>query len=178
MFLLNIQNEIEEYAYNFNIQTPIGLFFNGVAASGNIINIAGISTVVNSINVKVYYNNELVTLQKTPTIQYTPSTLSFDLSMNSSNSSINLNTFQGIQYVGMLSISNLYLYTQPGYVYDIRLSVEMNNSFPTIFTNYFSSFKSGILCNLSHSNSLVQNNCIIQTTVSATLNSGFSLTGS
>jgi len=175
--VLNIQNTVNEYAYNFTIQCPISIYFD---ASANVntntsgIKITDLTASISTLAVNVYYNNMLVPLQKEYTVQYSDSTsIHFDISMNPFSSG-----FQITQYIGMLTISNLYLFTQPGYVYEIRLKTIMNNSLPTIFSSYFTNYDSGIYANISKDHVFIQQNAIIHTPFTSTRNTGFSFSGS
>jgi len=152
LFDLLIQNTIKDYAYNFAFQTPISIFYNGeidnnvVTQYGNI-NLPNNSIRIQNISVVVYYNGEKVTLQKQPNISSNvfDASFQFDISMNynSSNKSIS-----GNKYLGLLTVSNLYLLTQPGYVYDIQLNFTI---LPSLNISYLSNFKpisTGVICNV------------------------------
>lgn len=179
LLLLNINKNIDEYAYNFDITTPIGIYVNGQVSNivAPTIMLDGLEINIQNIGVNVYYNNQLVTLQKQPTLTYTTNPVLFDISMNRIT---NYESYTGIFYVGNLIIHNLYLYTQPGYVYDIRLNVALADNFSSLasYTSNFNTFTGGIYCNLSQNNNLIQQNCRFTTPVSTTPNNGFSFSGS
>ena len=58
-------------------------------------------------------------------------------------------TFQGVQYIGNLKISNIVLTTQPGLLYDIKLVFNIAN---TLISGNPTNLKFGVQTNLSPNN--------------------------
>jgi hypothetical protein len=178
LFTLTINSTINDYAYNYSFQTPIYLFFNGEA---NVLKSDVTRTLTNRISiydvtVTVNYNNDGVILQKP--IYITPkshfSTTEFTLQLVNGGY---IAPFNGGIYLGMLNISNMYLYTQPGYIYDINLTLTLTfTSVDGFYSSYFKQIVSGIYCNTTNTNKL-QNNCIINTIPAIEPNTGFLFSG-
>ena len=178
---LAIQNNINEYAYTFTIETPISLYFIGTVSkdipNGHISLINNITDIAN-ISVIVNYNEKIVGLKKVPIITNVGNfaNVTYDISFNKTS---NNDYFSGQIYLGMLSISNLYLFTQPGYIYDIQLNFTVTSQLPALYDSYFDTFTSGVICNVSDINTTVHNCLIKSPTYSPTslLYKPFGITG-
>lgn len=176
LFILIINESINEYAYNFRFQVPISIFFNSQCITDSpefVDKHIGIS----DITIVVKYNNQIVQLQKVP--QITSVT-------NFSNVTFNIpplktgDTFNGQLYLGLLTVSNLYLYTQAGFIYDSNIIFSIDSGSLNAnadFLSYFNNLTTGVISNISSINT-IQNNCTIQTVASSQKLSGFSFTGS
>lgn len=137
----------------FEINTPIGFYLSG--QSYNNSDSSGIFQ-INSFAVNVYNTNNLLSTNFIKTQSFTTKQINYYTKFNrytSGDNSGNIiggeSTFQGIQYVGNLKISNLTLSTQPGLIYDIKLQ------FNTVVINTIGTplnFKTGIQMNLSQNN--------------------------
>jgi hypothetical protein len=178
LFTLSIQSTINEYAYNFNFSTPLYLFFKGSAniERSDINRTLRNKITIFNIGVDVKYNDETIELQKpigiTPTSHFSSTEFTIDLVTNSY-----ILPFEGGIYLGMLNITNMYLYTQPGYIYDINLRLTLSfTSLDGFYSSYFKQIISGIYCNTTTTNKL-QNNCIINTVTSIEPNIGFTFSG-
>ena len=69
-----------------------------------------------------YYSGiETLTLDGVPTYQYTTMKIPIQLTLNPPNNTAPF-SFSAFVYGGMLNLSNINLYTSPGYIYDIKLS--------------------------------------------------------
>lgn len=167
---LNIRKNIDQYAYTYTIQTPISIFVRGIRKPTTVgpISFTDLSVNISSISLDIKYNNKSVSLGKTPSFKLNHNSLSnstytntanaasadayleFDVSMNSSSQ-----YYYYQNYVGILTISNIYLYTEPGYIYDFYLSFGMSNNF-TDKVNYLGAFNTsttyGVICNLTSDN--------------------------
>jgi hypothetical protein len=84
----------------------------------------------------------------------------FDVSINPQGQTIPI-TAQ--LYSGILTISNINLYTSPGFVYDIDLNFNMNFSTGNNSTVALSNFTYGVICNLTQELSTKSINCTINT---------------
>jgi hypothetical protein len=126
---------------SFIISVPIGIYVEGIATGAS----ASGSVKLSSVVITVYYNNALVTLTSTPTIklngvalpQATTSQYTVDMSGPS---------FSGSQYIGNLSISNLVLPTQYGFVYTIKITCTTS---VTSQVGTYTNFKSGAIINFT-----------------------------
>lgn len=149
---LYIQDGIDSQAYLFNIKIPIAIYINDISSkNSSTITDFKIETVLNSSNINVYYNdlpvqftNKISPVYKlnNQSINNSNNTFSFDVSYNSS--------YQAVYYVGILEISNLLLYTQPGYIYNFKLncSIYSPSTMNAIYINSFSNnTNSGIFFN-------------------------------
>ena len=179
LFSLNIINNNDNYSNNFGFDVPISISFqnNTTATLSNdlISKFNNITINLSNIVLNVYYNNSAV--------------YSSTLVPNFPNINISLintitTSFSGSIYIGILNIRNVLLYTQPGYVYDIKLTCKMNDNINNIindnpllaeYSNQISINKS-IIFNNTVSNK-INSNCTINTDVSSTPNNGFILYG-
>jgi hypothetical protein len=144
-----IQDAIKTNFMNFSIQLPISIYFIATPLEDVTIPIVDnlnlrYNIIVDEFKLRVEYNESNVELQYPTT--FTPvanfSKLSFNITSNKS-------VISGILYVGMLTISDLYLLTQPGYVYKINLLTILRNDTNSEYSSYFSSIETGILANAS-----------------------------
>jgi len=180
-FSLYIVNNNHEYAKIFNFNTPLSLYFQSDVSnslSAYDISFQNISLSLSNISLNVYYNDSKVSLSRTPIINIPLSnTITYDISLNkTAGNNPRYTRYSGEIYIGMLNISNIYLFTQPGYVYTVKLQCIMNYSAPnnSIYTSYFTNIQSGIVCNTT-SISKTETNCKINTIPSIQTNTGFSL---
>ena len=95
----------------FNISIPIGIYISADVSGNNVYDSI---YQISSLTFGVYYNGSQV-----PTNTMTQSFTSVDTTIVSNT---NQTTLSGFQYVGNLTISNLMLPTQAGYVYEFRMS--------------------------------------------------------
>jgi hypothetical protein len=126
---------------SFTINVPIGIYVEGIATGASATGSVKLSSVV----ITVYYNNALVTLTTAPTIR-----LNGDVLANSPTSQYTVDmsgpSFSGSQYIGNLSISNLVLPTQYGFVYTIKIKCTTS---VTSQVGTYTNFKSGAIVNLT-----------------------------
>ena len=163
---LVIRQPIDQYAYAFTIQTPISLFVSGTSINPASQPVTNLSLNIQSVSLQVYNNKTRVSLQTQPVFQLNAATLPSNNTGTAtfSNNSAFLkydipaspkNAYYFYQaYVGMLSISNIYLYTEPGYIYDFYLTFSINAPFinsPSYAALYGETTKYGVLCNASTS---------------------------
>jgi hypothetical protein len=139
----------------FEINTPIGFYVSGQARDN--IDVSGIIR-IDTLDISIYNNNNLV---KTTNIFTNTSIV--DASVNfytnfprdGSGNIIGATTFQGVQYIGNLTISNIDICTQPGLLYDIKLVFNIASSFVSgtdFTTGSGSNLKTGVQMNLSPNN--------------------------
>ena len=178
LFTLTINSTINDYAYNYSFQTPIYLFFNGtpLRQKSDVTRTLTNRISIYDIGVTATYNDDAVQLKKkvytTPTSHFSNTEFKIQLTNGST-----LLPFSGGIYLGMLNVSNLYLYTQPGYVYDINLTITLTfTSVDGFYSSYFNDINSGVYCNTTTITPL-QNNCTIPTISSIEPNAGFLFSG-
>lgn len=144
---LYIQEGIDNAAYTFNIKIPIALYVNAVSINSNGNGNFNIETTLSNLIVNTYYNDTIVNNIIPPEYKInnqliSSSHFSFDVSYNTS--------FQAVYYIGTLEISNLVLYTQPGYVYGFHIEpsiyspITNNLTYNNVFGN---TTNSGIIFN-------------------------------
>jgi len=176
LFTLVINNTINEYAYNFRFQVPISIFFNTQCITDSPAFVDKYIA-ISDITLVIKYNNQIIQLQKVPQITSVTnfSNVLFNIAALKSGEK-----FNGQFYLGLLTVSNLYLYTQAGYVYDINIIFSIDSGTLNAnadFLSYFNNLTTGVISNISSTNT-IQNNCTIQTTPSSQKLSGFAFTGS
>lgn len=142
---IHLQNNINS-SYTYSINTPIGLYaiFTKNTSTTNLN--VDISMNIQDIVFEVKYAGSNVTLQKIPVI--TPIS-----SLNSMNININTLLLPNVnviasQYIGNLNISNLFLYTQPGYVYDFSITFKLGYNVPSNLYQYFKLFELKAVVNM------------------------------
>jgi hypothetical protein len=162
-----INNIIPRAAYTFTIQTPISLFFTGTLRDN--VTPSSISLINNTVRLQsaaihVYYNSQQVVFDATEnqSVIFSPmsnfETIGFDIALTTPFSG---GQISGQIYLGMITVSNVHLLTQPGYIYDIQLSFIMSSSLNAFYSSYFSSFNSGIIANASNTTTK-QSGCTIK----------------
>jgi len=147
VFKLGILNGIDKESYNFSFSTPFSIYFS--ADVGSLSN-QSVDSPGNSLNLIitafVKYNDSQVTYIN-PTLDVNGSnSMTFDVSVNSISTKLSVT-----QYSGILTVSNLNLYTRPGYVYDIYLNFDIQENFKTNLINSLNNKNKGVYCNLSNS---------------------------
>lgn len=148
----------DQKTYTINIQNiPIGIYVNGEFNTSSTSN----STLINIKNIQLdaYYNDILV--PKRSSYQSNTSniiqnyTLEIEIPINSTTS---VKTFKGMYYIGTMNISNILLYTTPGFIYDFKLNVDYTYS-SNILTNV-PSINTSIIANIT-SDQIYSNNCSV-----------------
>ena len=147
----NIPNKIASIIFSenadLNVYTisihniPLALYIQGDLSGTNInLNITD-DTVINSIQLNAYYNDNLVPDRSVYQYTYSPTILQYYNLDISANTYLDGTTFKGIQYIGNVSISNILLYTSPGFIYDFKLTVNLsyflarNTEIPSMHTS-------------------------------------------
>lgn len=172
-FTLYIHNNITQNYYTYQFETPLSIFLQGGAYVVSPINpipaTTPITCVIENIYVYVYFNDTLVT-SNDPNVSGTIANIpivSHDftpLSLKVINPELDFST---VFYSGNLQVSNLLLFTQPGFVYDVKLRIGMS-----ITDNDFSNIRLRNYGNVSaYNNNSV--NCELLTPPSQDTNSGF-----
>jgi hypothetical protein len=171
-----IINSTNENTYNFNISTPIAIWFKGSVNSGydingnRIVKPAILSTDhldfrITGVELQIYYNDTLAfPLNGGPTLTHTFTDCSFNLSTA-------VGGFYGVQYVGMLNINNLILRTSPNSIYSLRIVTNYTYNNTTAYKLDYT--KTGIYANLqSRTDSMFVDNCVLSSVPPTDFNGG------
>lgn len=164
---LKISEIIDYPVYTYRMSIPIGFnisgkkLINGDISYNNII--VSLDTVTPFV-FSVKYNNSYVQ-NVNSSIGYTYddsniSSMTFDISNN-------VDEFNATLYAGVLNISNINLYTEPGYIYDFyvtpKLSIIIGDVNTTSNFNVQYDISYGILMNISEPNTIDSSGCTITT---------------
>jgi hypothetical protein len=176
-FTLYIHNNITTNYYTYQFETPLSIFLQGGPYVLSPINPIPATTPiicsVENIYIYVYLNDTLVTsndpnvvttIQNIPIVSHNFTPLSLEVVDPDLN-------FSSIFFTGNLQVSNLLLFTQPGFVYDVKMRIGLS-----ISENDFSNITTAIYGNVSiyNNNSI---NCNLLTSPSSDTNSGFVFIG-
>lgn len=145
-----VTNDTNNDNTTFNIKTPIAVWFNGSIGSGydrngirivkpNVILQDFINIHITNARFEIWYNNDLITPITTPTVSFSPVDCSFNLSNVQ-------DMFYGVQYVGMMNISNLVLNTPPNSVYSFQFV--FTYTYDNIIAYKLDYLKTGVYSNL------------------------------
>jgi hypothetical protein len=164
LFTLYITENIDNPAYNFQFETPISLYVSGSTTTTQPIDIRNLTFNIQNVNNNILYNQNPITLQTpiiTKPINQIPN-VNFDISLNPQP---NNNKYEVTYYAGFLTVSNIVLYTQPGYIYDFYLTITTNSieSQSDFYANNFTTNNMGVYCNISKSNMYTNVNTNINT---------------
>tara|TARA_B110000285_G_scaffold65155_1_gene74867 strand:- start:1524 stop:2558 length:1035 start_codon:yes stop_codon:yes gene_type:complete len=179
---LNITDIIDLPSYTYRMSIPVGFTITGKKT--------------NSVDTVYEYNNLSITLDNTTPFEFVVKynngyvqnvTHIVDYAYDTSNLksftfdiSNNADSFNATLYAGVLNISNINLYTEPGYVYDFyvkpKLSINVGNIdvTSTFYVEYDVSY--GILMNISETNVSDASGCILTTSPSTSAYVPFSIT--
>lgn len=156
LVLLNIKNNQNTNIHSFSIHIPFCFYI-----SGSNINPSGemdLQILLNSMSVITYYGDEVsLAINGVPKYSYTTMAIPINLTLVPPNNK-DLFSFSAFVYGGMLKLSNINLYTQPGFVYDINLSFNpvisssnklntsiINNTTTSIYANITSDIYNNIV---------------------------------
>ena len=117
---------------NFTITTPISIYLTGRLAPGSLSCISTNALTINISNLKinVNYSFSSVTLNPATTISLVNSPrITMDVNVNTQ-----MPTFTASCYLGLLTISNLILPVQKGYIYDIQVGIDYNLTASTLYS--------------------------------------------
>jgi len=180
LFTLKINNTIEDYAHNYNFQTPIQLFFS--SESNNLISHDDFDFTykvkISAITMAVLYNGNKVPMNSEKPYIIAPVSNFPEVEIVTRVLENNPSTsFDGQLYLGVLHVSDLYLPTQPGYIYDVQLTFTLSITQQAESYSWYNDIVSGVYCNNNVINK-IQNNCIIKTIASNQPTVGFYINGS
>jgi hypothetical protein len=165
-----ITNIVDAPQYVYELYVPIGIHFEGKykttstdASFGSI----GLSIPSSGFNPQVIFGTNAVSTNRQISFHNNAKSIR-DIAFNVTNKTAN---FSGTIYIGMLKITNINLYTAPGYIYDINILTDMvltTNS--QVERDNFTSryeFKYGLYYNISDANKKIVTNCTIAQNASA-----------
>ena len=184
IFSMAIQYGIKSPQNTYNFSIPYGMFVRGTSK----VNIhPGYSLTVSlstttPFNISVLYNDSNVTDPNTGSALelntiYTDSSFNIDISgsnvnpNNNNNNNIDISggniqkklrkTFEAYSYGGTIKVSNMNLYTERGFVYDIISVPKVSLTAPLGFTDYFENIEYGIVFNTKPFPLYTNKNCTI-----------------
>jgi hypothetical protein len=130
---LYIQNNEDTPIHTFSIQTPIAfrIYGSGLDGSSQYLKLS-----IKSVSVLVYFSGQSVS-SGYPNYQFNTKNIPIMLELSRQTNSGN--TFSAFVYSGILQLTNIELYTEPGYIYDIKLSFEPEIKLQTNSGNTFNS---------------------------------------
>ena len=161
IFTLTMSESINKPYYIFSFSTPVGIYIDGSYNSNTWVRYSIISA-----SLDVYYQGNIVQVNKLhyqSSLNNLPYNLDISfvyLNYNYNNTSSNTPLyFQACQFVGNLSFSNIFLYSQPGYVYDFYLTliIKQKMIYGTIYNNIKIN-KYYTICNFTD-DLFINNNC-------------------
>jgi hypothetical protein len=156
---LGILDPIDQPSYNFSFSTPFSIYYScnydGSFNNGTVA--------ISNITPKVFYSGSQVTYIN-PTFNYSigdVSSVTFNILSNNGNSPSYVQIYSGI-----LTVSNLNLYTVAGYVYDVALNftLKSNVTVNAATNNTIKNINFGVYCNLTQPLTTNNQNCTIIST--------------
>jgi hypothetical protein len=139
---------------------PIGIYFEGKYTGkttyNTLINSVGLSIPSNGVNAQVIFGTNVVSSN----ISYNATFIS-NISFNVTD---NTKDFSGTIYIGMLKLTNINLYTAPGYIYDMNVLTDMALTAGAVERKSLTvryQFKYGLIYNYSYPDKKTAINCTI-----------------
>jgi len=163
---LNITDKIDLPVYTYRMSIPIGFNITGKKLLDGDISYNNLIITLDEVtpfDFVVKYNNEYVQ-NVNSIIDYI-----YDSNINSMTFDIsnNVNDFNATLYAGVLDITNIKLFTEPGYTYDFnitpKLKIVIGNDDITSNFNIQYDISYGILMNISETNTSDASGCTITT---------------
>ncbi len=161
-----ITNIVDAPQYVYELYVPIGIHFEGkyktsIPSTAAAFNDIRLTIPSSGFNPQVIFGTNQVTTNRQIYLNNNPTSIS-DISFNVTNKEAD---FSGTIYIGMLKITNINLYTAPGYIYDINILTDMvlTTNSPAEKENFISryEFKYGLYYNISDANKKIETNCTI-----------------
>lgn len=176
IFSIGIQYGIQNSQNTYSFQIPYGIFVRGFSASA--INTSydlslNLST-TSPFGISVLYNEGTVIDPNTgvtlvPSISYNSSSFNVHL-VDSSFNEADI-AFQAVVHGGTIQVSNINVFTERGFVYDIYGLPKISLETPFGFNDDFTNVEHGVVFNLSSNNLLVETNCSVSNQVDVSYNS-------
>jgi hypothetical protein len=165
LFSLYLRNNITLDYNTYSFETPVSLSLKGVGEGS-------LSAEVYSVVASVYYNDTLVTTTDIQTQPNTQMRVVYDFYPLSLEIVDFNQEFGVVFYTGVLQITNMVLFCQPGFVYDVKLKFGIN---VISGDNNLILTETAVVCNVSTFNNNTTN-CIVTSPTSPETNSGFVFT--
>jgi hypothetical protein len=165
IFSVGILNPIDKNSYNYTYRTPVALTYSALitnTSTSGPINVPNIMLSITKPTVLVYYSGQQVQYI-TPVCTFFNNNILFDISFDVTGQQGTQETYVSITgYIGAMTISNLNLFTSPGFVYDVQLNCSLNITNNNSLTDKYtiSNEQYGVICNYT-GNNIVTNNCKI-----------------
>ena len=170
IFSFAIQYGIQHPQYTYNFKIPYGIFVRGFS-KGNLDTTCDLSLSLSTttpFDTTILYNNGTVIDPNTsstlvPTITYSDSSFNvrlLDTSFNETDIS-----FQAIVHGGTIEVSDINVFTERGFIYDINTLPKITIETPSWIYEYFNNVEHGVVFNLSENNILVETNCSVSNQV-------------
>jgi len=161
---LYITNIIDAPQYVYELYVPIGIHFEGkykTTTTAATFNEIGLSIPTTGFNPQVIFGTNAISTNRVIYFHNNVTSIS-NITFNVTNKSAD---FSGTIYIGMLKITNIDLYTAPGYIYDINILTDMvlTTNSTAEKENFISryEFKYGLYYNISDANKKTVTNCTI-----------------
>ena len=175
VFALGILESIDQPSYNFSFSTPISIYFTCNCTSSSQVNINDATLSISTITPSVYFSgSQVINVSPRYSLTNIVSNMSFDVSLNPQGQTIPI---LAQIYSGILTVSNLNLFTSAGFVYDIRLLFNLSLSNNIQQNSAISNLNYGVYCNLTQALTKNNINCNITTTPSLSAYSPLSISG-
>lgn len=181
-FTMMINKEIDQSSYTYSVTLPISLYVSGTNLNLNSDtdwHFNDLSVGINYIDFGVKYNNTNIPFKTIPVIKLSGqdqaltysngsyygnnicNLLQFDVSFGSVTDTVD--SYTAKLYIGTITISDIILRTDPGYVYDFYLQINTTDiSNRTItYNNSITTTTIGTYVNVS-SDVTIGNNCVVK----------------
>jgi hypothetical protein len=159
---ITIKENIDAPRYNLTFSTGVGFYVYGEIMDNALVKINPYTISLDSVFLNIYYSGYLY--KSTPV----PATLQdfvFDVSGF-------YGKFNAVQFVGNVITPIVSIYTEPGYVYEVKLVINLNINGGGL--NYMKSLNVLSYANLSNVNNEIKN-CYVRSTPSPQTNIGFNI---
>ena len=165
LFSIYIHNSITQPRYTYTFSTPVSIYVKGQATTTNYY----VNATINNVYIYVYYNSTLV-VTNDPNMIGTSTSVPIITSdfISLGVKTTTTSSFSAVFYSGVLTISNIELFVQPGFIYDVKLVFGLTLTYNKNITIY----SYGTYCNVSVYNNQVTG-CLLTNSVSTDTNSGF-----
>ena len=192
-----VGKDVNQSTYTFSVTLPISIYVRGTNLNlvSDAWNFKGLSVGINYINFGVNYNKTPIKFKTPPEITIKSATTQQFIYNDGSYYNSNLHNLMNFDvsfgvppiytvdsytaklYIGTITISNILLNTEPGYVYDFNLQINTTNlqNNKITYDTAFGTTSIGTYANVSNSVT-IGNNCIV-TPISSPQLQPLSLTG-
>lgn len=159
---ITIKENIDAPKYNLSFSTGVGFYVFGEIMNNDLAKITPYTVTLQSVFLNIYYSEKLY---KSTPIPATLNPFVFDVSGFSGK-------FHAVQYVGNIVTPKIALYSEPGYVYDVKLIINLNVTGGGM--NYLQSLNVLSYANLSNMNNEISN-CYVRSVPAGSTNVGFDI---